>query len=142
MAAGSEMIEDKRLHGGRAAQQTATAANPHIIEVVIYPADPNAPPALRMPSSRTIARLRKKAKTEARNAAAAQAVARQVQPGLRPPVGPLYRGGCRRPPVAPATRRQWHHGAHDTHLGVASRHLPALLADGRMMWPYARPWLA
>jgi hypothetical protein len=41
----------------------------------------------RSPSSRTIARQREEAEAKARNAAAAQVLARQVQPGLRPPAG-------------------------------------------------------
>ncbi|WP_267361097.1 MULTISPECIES: hypothetical protein [unclassified Methylobacterium] len=64
--------------------------NPHIITAVIYPADPDAPPPPRVPSSRTIARMREKAEAEACNAAAAQVLARQVQPGLRPPPGRLF----------------------------------------------------
>jgi hypothetical protein len=60
------------------------------IRFVIPPADPNAPPMKRPPSSRTIARLRAKAEAEARAAEAARAPARQVQPGLRPPPGKLF----------------------------------------------------
>jgi hypothetical protein len=65
------------------------AANPHVVRVVIHAADPRAPPAPRVPSSRTIARMRERGEAEARNAAAAQAPAKQVQPGLRPPTGRL-----------------------------------------------------
>lgn len=61
-----------------------------LIRVVIPPVDPNAPPVKRPPSSRTIARLREKAETVARNAAAARALRAQVQPGLRPPAGRLF----------------------------------------------------
>ncbi|WP_267428279.1 hypothetical protein [Methylobacterium sp. GC_Met_2] len=65
-------------------------SNPHIITAMIYPADPDAPPPPRVPSSRTIARMQEKAEAEARNAAAAQVLTRQVQPGLRPPPGQLF----------------------------------------------------
>lgn len=64
--------------------------NRHEIVVRIAPPDPNAPPPPRVPSSRTIARLKAKAEEAARIAAAAQALARQVQPGLRPPPGRLF----------------------------------------------------
>jgi hypothetical protein len=52
--------------------------------------DPNAPPPVRVSGSRTIARMRDKAEAAARAASAAQALARQVQPGLRPPPGRLF----------------------------------------------------
>ena len=58
--------------------------------VWIAPLDPNAPPPARVPGSRTIARLRAKAEAAERAASAAQALARQVQPGLRPPPGKLF----------------------------------------------------
>jgi hypothetical protein len=74
---------------GQAAPEPDPAANPHVVRVVIHAADPRAPPAPRVPSSRTIARMRERGEAEARNAAAAQAPAKQVQPGLRPPTGRL-----------------------------------------------------
>jgi hypothetical protein len=58
--------------------------------IVIPAEDPNARPPARVPSSRTIARLREKAAAAARAAAAATALARQVQPGLRAPPGRLF----------------------------------------------------
>ncbi len=58
--------------------------------VWIAPPDPNAPPPVRVPGSRTIARLRAKAEAAERAAAAAQALIRRVQPGLRPPPGRLF----------------------------------------------------
>jgi hypothetical protein len=63
---------------------------PWIITAVIRPPDPNAPPMKRPPSSRTIARLHEKTEAEARNAAAASALARQLQPGLRAPADRLF----------------------------------------------------
>ena len=75
---------------GQAAPEPDPAANPHVVSVVIHAADPRAPPAPRVPSSRTIARMRERVEAEARNAAAAQAPAKQVQPGLRPPTGRLF----------------------------------------------------
>jgi len=74
---------------GRAAQADP-ATNPQVIEVVLRLSDQLARPTKRPPSSRTIARLREKGEAEARNAAAAQALARQVQPALRPPAGRLF----------------------------------------------------
>ena len=75
---------------GRAAHKADPAANPQVIEVVLRLSDQLARPTKRPPSSHTIARLKAKADEAARNAAAAQALARQVQPGLRPPVGRLF----------------------------------------------------
>ena len=69
---------------------TKNTNNPHVIEVVIYAPDPNAPPAPRVPSSRTIARLREKVETQARNAAAAQQLQTQLQRAFRPPAGRLF----------------------------------------------------
>lgn len=64
------------------------ASAPNLVRVVIPPGEP--PPAPRVPSSRTIARLREQAEAAARAATAARALARQVQPGLRPPPGRLF----------------------------------------------------
>ncbi len=61
--------------------------NPNEFRIVIPAEDPNARPPARVPSSRTIARMREKAEAAARAAAAAQTLARQVQPGLRAPPG-------------------------------------------------------
>lgn len=74
----------------RAASQADPAENPHLIRAVIPPEDPNAPPMRRPPSSRTIARLKAKAEAAVRDVEAARALARQVQPGLRPPPGQLF----------------------------------------------------
>jgi|GEM_PF-3001032 len=60
------------------------------IRAVIPPTDSNAPPVKRPPSSRTIARLKAKAEAAARDVEAARALARLVQPGLRPPPGRLF----------------------------------------------------
>jgi hypothetical protein len=54
------------------------------------PADPNAPSIKRPPSSRTIARMKAKAEETAETAAAAEALAKQVMPGLRSPPGRLF----------------------------------------------------
>lgn len=54
------------------------------------PEDSNAPPPARVPSSRTLARLRDKTEAAARAAAAAEALAKQVQSGLRTPPGRLF----------------------------------------------------
>ena len=75
---------------GRTAFKAAPAECPHEIVVRIMPPDPNAPPIKRPSSSRTIARMRERAEAEARNAAAAQALVRQVQPRLRPSRGRLF----------------------------------------------------
>ncbi len=81
---------DGRPSAGRAGIELDPADNPHLIRVVIPPGDPNAPPVKRPPSSRTIARLRAKAEGAGRDVEAARALARQVQPGLRPPPGRLF----------------------------------------------------
>ena len=47
-------------------------------------------PIVYPPSARTIARRREKAEAVARSAAAARAIAAQVQPALRPPGGRLF----------------------------------------------------
>jgi len=60
------------------------------IRVVIPPADLNAPPVKRPPSSRTLARLQAKAEATDRDAAAARVVRALVQPGLKPPAGKLF----------------------------------------------------
>jgi len=65
-------------------------AAPWIITAVIRLPDPNAPPMKRPPSSRAIARLHEKTEAEARNAAAASALARQLQPRLRAPADRLF----------------------------------------------------
>lgn len=80
----------RRRAAGRAGLEPDPANNPHHIRVVIPPEDPNAPPVRRPPSSRTIARLRAKAEATARDVETARALARQVQPGLRPPAGKLF----------------------------------------------------
>ena len=58
--------------------------------ITIPAEDPNAPPPARVPSSRTLARLREKAEAARRAAAAATVLAKQVQPGLRAPPGRLF----------------------------------------------------
>lgn len=73
-----------------AGMDPADADNPWVTIAVIAPTDPNAPPVKRPPSSKTIARLREKAEAAASATKAAQALARQVQPGLRPPAGHLF----------------------------------------------------
>ena len=75
---------------GRPASKAVPAADPRIIEVAIYAPDPNAPPAPRVPGSRTIARMREKAEAETRNAAAARQLQAQVQRGLRPLLDRLF----------------------------------------------------
>lgn len=82
-------VTARQLAVGRAAHADP-AANPHVIEVVLRLSNQLARPTKRPPSSRTIARLREKGEAEVRNAAAAQAMARQVQPALRPPAGRLF----------------------------------------------------
>ncbi|XYD10156.1 hypothetical protein R1A27_06485 [Methylobacterium sp. NMS12] len=52
--------------------------------------DARTGPIVYPPSSKTIARLKAKAEEKARNAAAAKALAKQVQPALRPPAGRLF----------------------------------------------------
>lgn len=81
---------DDRRAAGRAGLEPDPADNPHHIRVTLPPEDPNAPPVRRPPSSRTIARLKAKAEEAARDVEAARALARLVQPGLRPPPGKLF----------------------------------------------------
>lgn len=83
-------VATRRRAAGRAGLEPDPADSPYQISVVIPPEDPNAPPVKRPPSSRTIARLRAKAETAARDVEAARALARQVQPGLRPSPGRLF----------------------------------------------------
>jgi hypothetical protein len=64
--------------------------NSHLIRVLIPAADPNTVPMRRPPSSRTIARLREKAETTARDAAAARELRARVQPGLKSLAGKLF----------------------------------------------------
>lgn len=64
--------------------------DPQIIEVRISAKNQRTGPVVYPPSSREIARRKAKAEETARNTAAAQALARQVQPGLRPPAGCLF----------------------------------------------------
>ncbi|MCJ2017162.1 hypothetical protein MKK84_06955 [Methylobacterium sp. E-065] len=73
---------------GRAAPKAAPAADPQVVIAYISLTPPA--PIVYPPSSRTIARLKAKAEEAVRNAAAAQALARQVQPALRPPAGRLF----------------------------------------------------
>ncbi|MDH3031062.1 hypothetical protein [Methylobacterium fujisawaense] len=67
-----------------------TRNHPQIIEVRLSAKNQRTGPIVYPPSSREIARRKAKAEDAARIAAAAQALARQVQPALRPPPGRLF----------------------------------------------------
>ena len=84
------MPASSRRAGGRAGFEPDPAESPHLIRIVLPPVDPNVPPVRRPSSSRTLARLREKAEAAARAAEACRNLARQVQPGLRPPPGRLF----------------------------------------------------
>lgn len=75
---------------GGAGLKPDPAPDRHLVVVRIAPADPNAPPVKRPPSSKTIARQREKAEAVARNAATAEALRAQVQRTFRPPPGKLF----------------------------------------------------
>lgn len=62
-------------------------ANPRLVVAMVGPAEPEPK---RPPSSREIARRREKTEATARAAVEVKALARQVQPGLRPPHGRLF----------------------------------------------------
>ncbi|MCJ2132786.1 hypothetical protein MKK69_01680 [Methylobacterium sp. J-026] len=64
--------------------------NPRDVTCRIRLGDQPAEPVRRPPSSRTIARRQVEAEAAARAASAAQALAKQVQPGLQPPAGRLF----------------------------------------------------
>ena len=77
------------LPADRGAKATPAAPS-HEIVVRIALSDCRAGPVVRPPSSREIARRKAAAEAAARDAAAALALERQVQPGLRPPPGRLF----------------------------------------------------
>lgn len=116
--------------------------DPHIIEVWIALRDHRAGPTVYPPSSRTIARLKAKTEEKARNAAAAKALAKQVQPALRPPAGRLFAVD------AAALLLRGPLGGFGTSermvrmlapLAAGGRHPAAdLVAAGEMRKPYAR----
>ena len=82
-------MSDPRV-GATAPRARKTTDTSEEFSVWIAPPDPNVLLPARVPGSRTIGRMRAKAEAAERAAAAAQALARQVQPGLRPPPGCLF----------------------------------------------------
>lgn len=105
---------------GQAAPDPDPAANPHVVSVVIHAADPRDPPAPRVPSSRTIARMRERAEAEARNAAAAQGAGQAGAARTAAAHGTPVRHR-RRPAAARVAGRGIGRSANHAHPGPASR---------------------